>query len=504
MGPTERLLSALLIGSRLAALPFVGVLLLAYCSSSVYVDEAGLLAGFATPQLQLSSSLPPPPPLPSCSSDASTAEQLQASFEGVDASSVIYEIHPSDNCSCASLIVTVGAKRGDGTEALLLAVEVGDEGDLADASSSRAAALSRQLAFHLHSVSWLAKDVILFLHPRCACACDQQQHSLIRRRQPPLLPASTWPACPHGPLRRFLDDYHLVGVLRDDASAGAALRAGLRVRRGGVLRQVLSLSLRSTAAAAAAGGGQASRPSALSVELGGANGRLPNFDLYSTVWKIAGDSAVRVPLTIPATATAAAADGDTAGAPGAAPSLLLWLAGASSPSTSPLLHGLLAVLSELNDQLRIEEAIGAMRFALSLAWGVPRGEHAAALTLGARERAASGRGAEGATLRSLPMVPRVVVLPPERGAAAGAAPSPSLAAGLPPRTKVPSCTPRAREADVTPRRDEVAVAASTAAIASLWPSARPPRASVASSERRMLLAPSGTGSRTRPGARPRG
>ena len=246
--------------------------------------------------------------------------RLQAQFDAIGARSTIYETQATPNCSCTSVVATVHANHGDGSEALLLSVEVGDEADLEDAHSSRACRVAHRLADYLRSARWLAKDVVMLLHPRCACACRS---------------APEMPACPQGPVRRFLEDYHLLPAMRiakvgdDDAATAAAIHTGLRARTSGELRQVVTLSLRGD-----------EPPRALAVDLGGSNGRLPNLDLYSTVWKIAGHEAVRVPLVIPATGA--------------------------------------------------EDAWAAVRFALSLAWGAPRGEHAAALTLGLDALSLSG------------------------------------------------------------------------------------------------------------------
>lgn len=338
---------------------FGGVLLLGQCGSKVYVDESSLLAGFASPSL---SEFPPSEPLSSigCSDSISPIETLRAQFEMAGASVEVYETHAPANCSCTSMVATVRAARGDGLEAFFMSIEVGDATDLTDATSSRAFELAHRLARHLHVARWLAKDVIFFLHPRCACACGTNAVA-----QDDFFLASDWPACPHGPVTKFIEGClapHALPSRRTQLShgkgdLGAKCMPGAADRqpclRSSLLRQVISFSLRATR-----GSGQ---PRALAVELGGIGGRLPNLDLYAALWKAAGHSAVGVPLELLSTR------GTGAHARSLAFAFTPWLA-----------H----ILGTLYEQLRLDEALAAFRFTLNLAWGAPRGEHAKALAFG--------------------------------------------------------------------------------------------------------------------------
>ncbi|KAL1507121.1 hypothetical protein AB1Y20_007976 [Prymnesium parvum] len=230
--------------------------LLDLIAQPIYTDESALLAGMATPE----HGDPPTSGEKQWNASEWFGRMAQLGLEPQR-----HPLHPRPGCSCASTSAVVRAQRGDGKEALLLAVQLSDSAE-GSASDSRALALVLRLAARLRHEAWLAKDVQLLLHPCCACA------------------AARAPACSSAPLRRHLAAQTLraaVGRRRD----GAALLAALDESRGGLLRAAVSVAL------PAAGG-------AVRVDVAGEDGRLPNLDAYAAVWKVARSAAVRVPLVL--------------------------------------------------------------------------------------------------------------------------------------------------------------------------------------------------------------
>lgn len=163
-------------------------------------------------------------------------------------------------------------------------------------------------------MTWLSKDVLLHLPSCCSCASTPG----------PGRSHVAWAAAAHGvsgcspaPLRFFLDQYALQPAFQEPSGWRGPLRQLLRrhglhpvaealvaeptghgplavetalaLRRGGgLLRQAVSLSLC---------GGEAQ---SLCVEPRGRGTRLPNLDLYSTIWRVAQLPSVRVPVSIEA------------------------------------------------------------------------------------------------------------------------------------------------------------------------------------------------------------
>ena len=329
----------------------LGLLALVIPDHRVYVDEAALLAGFALPRSTTAAFTTSK--IRDCS-DGSTPQTAAAVLarrltqHGMRAHAFDTRAAHNGTCVCTAILGRIDAPFGVSAGTLLVAVEVGEAADLSDADSHRATRIALRLADTLAAAPWLAKDVHLLLHSRCACACAVEAMT----------------ACPHGPVRHALDAHHRLG----SGHPGGGIEAG--ARWGGPIRQVLTFALGGSArggkrreGSASGGGGGVSEaaPSAVAIELAGVSGRLPNLDLYSTVWKVAAQRAINIPLVLPATGhlhqTATACNRHHA-----------------SPSAG--------ALHRLRNAARVDYAISAWRFALVLAWGAPRGEHASALSMG--------------------------------------------------------------------------------------------------------------------------
>lgn len=227
--------------------------------------------------------------------------------------------------------------------------------DVSDASRHAMVDLILRLAMYLRSAVWLSKDIVLFFHPCCQCACRRKngQKSSIKQGEPRRLP------CISSPLWHFLSEYHLTPLARSQEFTAAALHA----RRAGVIRQIIAISQSDESLPHGLGEAaddeatrQHPRPmvaTSIEVSLAGRLGRLPNLDLYAALWRVAAQSEVRIPLELPSTRPYRSA----------------------SPGIG------------LDDARRINRpgswssyldlARGAISFAGRLAWGEPQGGHSA-------------------------------------------------------------------------------------------------------------------------------
>ena len=304
--PRRRLLSTVaFLASLICAppiAPVLGLLAAAAMAQSVYVDEAGALASWADLGLARAQLLPlppldqtaSPPADASCSTSSSSdaKEQLIRRLEALDLKPVTHDANVG-TCSCTSVSAVVRALKGDGTEALLLAVEAGTANEVVDVDRSREAALALQLAAHLRSVPWLTKDVVLLVHPRCPCGSS--------------------------PLRHFLDEYSLAARAKL-GGRGGDITTALRARRAGLLRQLIALSPpRPQGERAKWYPNAESAPTVFAmetveVELSGTLGRLPNLDMYASLWAVAQHADVQVPLELPAARPLGARDDARLGA----------------------------------------------------------------------------------------------------------------------------------------------------------------------------------------------
>ena len=320
-----------------------GLLFTAYNSQKVYTDEAALLSSFASPS--------PLPPL------SDNNESLLARLRNLNIRAELY-----DDNGCTAISAVLRARQARSGDVLLLAVEVGLASDLSDADTSRAAEITLQLANILIRAPWLSKDVLLLLHAPCGCGGGVGDGGGGSSALP------TLSACPNGALWRFLTDHHMLNGTESPSAPTAERRAYLR--RGSPIRQLLTFSLRSsTASTTTTPRPSAPRPSALAVELTGASGRLPNLDTYASLWKVATKQ-LNVPLVLPSTGR------------------LLPLAltecvrrSSTTASSSPNSH-YSPIMDSLRGVLPLDAAYATMRFALDLAYGAPRGEHAAGLAFG--------------------------------------------------------------------------------------------------------------------------
>lgn len=319
----------------------IGLLAAAATARTVYTDEASLLSGWANLDLARSSASDEwlASPDGSCAEAESSGEKIVRRLDELDLKPMVHAGIPG-NCSCASISAIVRAVNGDGTEAIVLAVQAGTGTDV---TVCREVAVALRLATHLSHAAWLSKDIVLLVHPRCPCG--------------------------RPPLRRFLHQYQMLETV-GTAGGGGDVAAALRVRRAGVLRQVLTLS----AAQPPVAPEDAAVATSVHVELHGALGRLPNLDLcarlnisrlhldlcarfhlarlhlelsaalcgpraavlckaaistpgspqprcnaavllrrYSVIWTVAAHSDVRVPLHVPATWPLGTAEGDGGG-----------------------------------------------------------------------------------------------------------------------------------------------------------------------------------------------
>lgn len=344
-----------------------GLIGAALSTQSVYVDESALLAGFAAPQGEASSAR-----IKLCPNETkllTVAQRLQHELEQWSVEAEIFETHAAGNCSCTSVRGVVVAPYGASAGVIVLAVEVAEAPDLSDAADGRATDIAVRLVQTLSRARWLSKDVVFLLHARCSCACG------------PHVGETAAGVCRNSPLRQLLDDHHRLGI-----ATSASPRTRLH-RWGGPARQVVSFSLHSRALSAAppvpASSMDAARadtaPAALAVELGGVDGRLANLDAFSHIWKSAARPSLHVPLMLPATGWLAqslplprACAHDVAAAPPAVgPGA--WWSGAWLVAWLP---------PRVQAALRTEHALALLGFALSLAWGAPRGEHAHSLAHG--------------------------------------------------------------------------------------------------------------------------
>ena len=318
-----------------------GLLFTAYNSQKVYTDEAALLSSFASPS--------PLPPL------SDNNESLLARLRNLNIRAELY-----DDNGCTAISAVLRARQARSGDVLLLAVEVGLASDLSDADTSRAAEITLQLANILIRAPWLSKDVLLLLHAPCGCGGGGGGGGSSA------LP--TLSACPNGALWRFLTDHHMLNGTESPSAPTAERRAYLR--RGSPIRQLLTFSLRSsTASTTTTPRPCAPPPSARAVERTGASGRLPNLDTYASLWKVATKQ-LTVPLVLPSTGR------------------LLPLAltecvrrSSTTASSSPNSHHS-PIMDALRGVLPLDAAYATMRFALDLAYGAPRGEHAAGLAFG--------------------------------------------------------------------------------------------------------------------------
>lgn len=283
---TVAFLASLIFAPPIA--PVLGLLAAAAMAQSVYVDEAGALASWADLGLARAQLLPLPPldqtaspPADASCSASSTSdakEQLMSRLEALDLKPVTHDANVG-TCSCTSVSAVVRALKGDGTEALLLAVEAGTANEVVDVDRSREAALALQLAAHLRSVAWLSKDVVLLFHPRCPCGSS--------------------------PLRHFLAEYSLAARGKLGGHSGDITTA-LNARRAGLLRQLIALSPprpqgeREEWFRNAESAPTAFAVETVEVELSGTLGRLPNLDMYASLWAVAQHADVQVPLELPA------------------------------------------------------------------------------------------------------------------------------------------------------------------------------------------------------------
>ena len=207
--PTQLLLAASFLA---LVFSFAGLFAVVLLGHKVYVDEAALLAGMADG--------PPPVALaPACAASGVEARLIDRLRE-LGASPERYVSSHAGNCSCTSLSAVVRGLRADGSEALLLAVELSDADSLAHADG-RAAELVLALSEHLSQAAWLAKDVLLLLHPRCSCACAGLSP----------LGRGASASCDRGPVESFLREYHVLDALRaEDRGVRGAPAPGARVR----------------------------------------------------------------------------------------------------------------------------------------------------------------------------------------------------------------------------------------------------------------------------------
>jgi hypothetical protein len=102
---------------------FVCIAACGWLDQLVYVDEAGLLAGFSAPTFSaanVSRLLPRWPP-------ADLLAQQQWLVDRLDERDLLPEVHAlrhSEGCSCAAVSAVVHAGRGDGREAVLLSTRL--------------------------------------------------------------------------------------------------------------------------------------------------------------------------------------------------------------------------------------------------------------------------------------------------------------------------------------------------------------------------------------------
>ena len=155
---------------------FVCIAACGWLDQLVYVDEAGLLAGFSAPTFSAAnvSRLPRWPP-------ADLLAQQQWLVDRLDERDLLPEVHAlrhSEGCSCAAVSAVVHAGRGDGREAVLLSTRFG--GSTA-AGEARSAATLVELGSQLASSSWLSRDVALLFVPCCACALSSAEASALTR-----------------------------------------------------------------------------------------------------------------------------------------------------------------------------------------------------------------------------------------------------------------------------------------------------------------------------------
>ena len=366
----------LAVRHALVVVPFcsaiIGLVVAALLVQPVYVDDSALLSGWADFEYQ------------------HTSSELIHSVDAVSAATILHPAalqlfrqlaaldlqprshhHLHANCTCTLISSVVRAARGDGTEAVLLAVETGEAHDMSDAAGRREVELALQLARHVRAVSWLSKDVVILFYPRCSCACIEGAG--VRRQL----------SCLQRPVYQYLADYHLLSKL-DHGSSGDAIIAAFRTRRAGLIRQLLILSqpVGDRGHQTVDVSGIPAEPVAVEVQLIGAVGHLPNLDAYAALWATASHVDVRVPLVLPATAALDGSLGWIArlelehdGRGKTAAATRAWL-----PRFS-LLSRLLPSTATPARPLGII-ARGILGFATTLFWGVPLGDHSAGLTYG--------------------------------------------------------------------------------------------------------------------------
>ena len=339
-------------------------------AKEINVDEPALLAGFAiqTELPSLTAAYPVCSNEPHTTPTLSDAQQLRCELEALGAAGDVTDVRMTMNCSCTSVQGVLRSPRGIRDGVVVLAMEVSEAHDLSGAVASRSAKIALQLAKLLMAADWLATDILLLLHSRCGCARTSVSRDVFGAVNQ------------NDNLRHLLNEYHrLASPIRDSSSINAA--TAYKLHWGGPVRQLLAMTLgnRSTS------GGDALR--SLAVDLHGAQGRVPNFDLYATLWKAADNSRDRASLNLFSNGCTKigcrACCGDHTGAADG----IGCVAGNLSAAfiTRPLFQAVHALL----------HASGArtmLRFTTHHAWGTPGATHDAALRL----------GIDGLTLRAEP------------------------------------------------------------------------------------------------------
>ena len=254
--------------SALLVAPLVVVWTLACCAPSfltqeLYVDEPGLLAGLARPTHPAVSV-----PVWDDADDGALLPRLLARLEEMGLEPVV--VSTSNGATCTAVAARVRARRADGKEALLLSARVGGS-----SCGMRTGALVLEVGALLGRVKWLAKDVLLLLFVSPPRAADEAV-------------TAAGDGCDvHPPLRDFLRAHTGEGAL----SRTSPGNNNATWRGGGVLRQAVHIGLCPHDSYQRADG-------AIGVSLAGANGRMPNLDMYSALRKIAAQHGVRAPLVL--------------------------------------------------------------------------------------------------------------------------------------------------------------------------------------------------------------
>ena len=254
--------------SALLVAPLVVVWTLACCAPSfltqeLYVDEPGLLAGLARPTHPAVSV-----PAWDDADDGALLPRLLARLEEMGLEPVV--VSTSNGATCTAVAARVRARRADGKEALLLSARVGGS-----SCGMRTGALVLEVGALLGRVKWLAKDVLLLLFVSPPRAADEAV-------------TAAGDGCDvHPPLRDFLRAHTGEGAL----SRTSPGNNNETWRGGGVLRQAVHIGLCPHDSYPRADG-------AIGVSLAGANGRMPNLDMYSALRKIAAQHGVRAPLVL--------------------------------------------------------------------------------------------------------------------------------------------------------------------------------------------------------------